>query len=90
MKRFYIIFIGRVQGVGFRWTLVQLTHKYNLTGYCRNMINGNVEAEIQGNEANLEAFIKEVLENRYYIRIDDYSIKSINIVENESNFSVIG
>ena len=88
MKRFYICFVGRVQGVGLRWTLLNLAHKYCLTGYCKNLENGDVEAEIQGNSANLDQFLKEILESRTYIRIDDYSIKSIDIVENESIFDV--
>lgn len=90
MKRFYVVFTGRVQGVGFRWTLINIAHKHNITGFCRNLDNGNVDAEIQGNSDNLDAFLKEVLENRHYIRIDDYFIKPINIVENETIFSVRG
>lgn len=89
MKRFYIVFKGRVQGVGFRWTLCIISQKYNLTGYCRNLLNGDVEVEIQGNSDNIEAFLKEILSNKGYIRIDDYAIKNIDLVEKETNFKVI-
>lgn len=88
MKRFYIVFKGRVQGVGFRWTLINIAQKYNITGFCRNLDNGDVDLEIQGKSDNLDAFLKETLEAKRYIRIDDYSIKSINIVEDERIFDV--
>ena len=82
------MFKGRVQGVGFRWTLVNLAHKYNITGFCRNLDNGDVDAQIQGKSIDLDAFLKEVLQNDRYIRIDDYAIKEIYIVEDETVFDV--
>ncbi|MBO4358768.1 MAG: acylphosphatase, partial [Erysipelotrichaceae bacterium] len=45
MKRYYIVYEGRVQGVGFRWRLAMLADMYNFTGWCRNLYNGNVECE---------------------------------------------
>lgn len=88
MKRFYVLFKGRVQGVGFRWTLVTIAHKYSITGYCKNKENGDVEAQIQGNKDNLDAFMKEILMAKTYIRIDDYAIKEIDIKEDERSFEV--
>lgn len=43
MKRCYIIYSGQVQGVGFRWKIKNLSYKYNLTGYVKNLYDGNVE-----------------------------------------------
>lgn len=88
MKRFHIVFSGRVQGVGFRWTLINIAKKYDLTGFCENLINGDVDVEIQGNADNLDAFLKETLENKRYIRINDYTIKQIDIVTDETVFDV--
>lgn len=88
MKRFYLLFKGQVQGVGFRWTLTNIAHKYDITGFCRNLDNEDVEVEIQGNSDNLDAYLKEVLESKNFIRIDDYSIRQIEIAENETIFDV--
>ena len=88
IKRFYIMFIGQVQGVGFRWTLTNLAHKNNIVGYCRNLNNGNVECEIQGNKNDLDIFLKEVLESKGFIRIDDYLIKQIDTNDDDKYFSV--
>ena len=86
MKRYYIIYKGQVQGVGFRWKLKNLAYKYNLTGYVRNLYDGSVEAEIQGN--GVDEFLKESLEQDFYIDVEDYAYKQIDIIENEKSFSV--
>lgn len=86
MKRYYIIYKGQVQGVGFRWRLMQIAYKYNLTGYVRNLDNGNVETEVQG--FGVDDFLKESLEQDYFIVIDDYSLKEIDLVDNENEYIV--
>ena len=86
MKRYYIVYEGRVQGVGFRFHLYKIATALKLTGYVRNMYNGNVEAEVQGE--NVDAFLKKSLEEDRFIKIYDYSLKSIPLVENEKEFSV--
>ncbi len=86
MKRYYIVYEGIVQGVGFRWKIMTLARKYNLTGYVRNLDNGNVEAEVQGN--GVDEFLKESLSKDRFIRIYDYSVKEIPLSENERVFDV--
>lgn len=87
MKRYYIIYKGQVQGVGFRWKLMQIAHKYNLTGYVVNLDNGDVATEIQG--FGVDEFLKESLEQDYYIVINDYAVKEIELVNNEEAYKVI-
>ena len=86
MKRYYIVYEGRVQGVGFRYHIYKIATALKLTGYVRNMYNGNVEAEVQGE--NVDAFVKKSLEEDRFIKVYDYSIKSLPLVENEKEFSV--
>jgi len=86
MKRYYVVYEGIVQGVGFRGRLMYLARKYKLTGYCRNLSNGDVEAEIQGN--NIDAFIKESINSDGFTQVYNYSLKLINTVENEEGFIV--
>lgn len=87
MKRYYIIYEGRVQGVGFRWRLMNIAHRYGLTGYCRNLDNGNVECEIQGN--GIDEFLRDSLKDDHYVRVDDYSIREMNPVDDEREFRVL-
>lgn len=66
---------------------MQIAHKYNLTGYVKNLSNGNVETEVQG--FGVEEFLKESLEQDYYIVINDYTYKEIDLVNNEETYKVI-
>ena len=50
MSRLEMMFSGRVQKVGFRLEVSELAKVLGLTGYCKNLDNGDVLAEIQGYE----------------------------------------
>ena len=39
---------GRVQGVGFRYTVRNIALRYDVTGYVRNLPDGRVECCIEG------------------------------------------
>lgn len=55
-----VVFRGRVQGVGFRYTTQRIAGRYDLTGYVRNLPNGSVEALLQGTQANVQACMDEI------------------------------
>lgn len=48
---------GRVQGVGYRYTLRDAALARGLTGWVRNRRDGTVEAVLQGERANVEAVV---------------------------------
>ena len=50
--RKHMIFHGRVQGVGFRYTAKYLARSMNLTGWVKNEYDGTVVMEVQGRESN--------------------------------------
>ncbi|MCX6900545.1 MAG: acylphosphatase [Verrucomicrobia bacterium] len=60
LKRSHVIYTGRVQGVGFRYTVRQLAHGFDVVGYVRNLDDGRVEMVIEGEEEELNRFIKHV------------------------------
>lgn len=51
---------GRVQGVGFRFAAKQRAIAYNLSGWVRNLPDGTVELEIEGEPNNIEGFLVEL------------------------------
>ena len=55
-----VIFKGRVQGVGFRYTTQRTAARYDLTGFVRNLPNGSVEALLQGTATNIQACLNEI------------------------------
>ena len=48
---------GRVQGVGFRAALCAVAEARGLSGWVRNRIDGDVEAEVHGAVEDVEALI---------------------------------
>lgn len=55
-QRMTVYYSGRVQGVGFRYTVKSLTPGFEVTGTVRNLPDGRVELVAEGERAELEAF----------------------------------
>ncbi len=59
----HIVFIGRVQGVGFRFTAFHIANRYKLTGFVRNCPDGTVEMLAQGPADDITACIRDIEES---------------------------
>jgi acylphosphatase len=55
-----VFFEGHVQGVGFRWTIRHVAKGFDLTGWVRNLIDGRVEMQVSGEEAEVGAFLDAI------------------------------
>jgi len=51
-----VVYSGRVQGVGFRYTTKTVASGYDVVGTVRNLPNGTVELIVEGSREELEAF----------------------------------
>lgn len=87
MKRYHYNFKGRVQGVGFRFTMQQLASRLELTGWVKNNYDGSVEAEIQGDEYKIQSLI-QALNNDLYIHIESVDKKEMPVDYSSKNFGV--
>jgi acylphosphatase len=59
-----VVFEGRVQGVGFRYTTKNIARGFEVTGWVRNLPDGRVEMEAMSDDADeLDAFVTEIREN---------------------------
>ena len=54
--RLQVLFSGRVQGIGFRYTVKQTALGYEVTGWVKNLADGRVELLVEGERGELEAF----------------------------------
>lgn len=59
-ERVQILYSGRVQGVGFRYTTKSLACGFEVTGTVRNLPDGRVELIVEGSRAELESFRRAV------------------------------
>jgi acylphosphatase len=55
-SRLKVIYSGRVQGVGFRYTTKMTARGFDVTGTVRNRSDGTVELIAEGERSELEAF----------------------------------
>lgn len=60
MKRIHIIYTGRVQGVGFRYTALDTANRYKIKGWVKNLPDGGVEVVGEGDETTLSKFSAEL------------------------------
>ena len=58
--RMHVYFSGRVQGVGFRFTACRLARPLGLTGWVKNLWDGRVEMEVQGDELAISQMIEQI------------------------------
>ena len=57
----HVFFSGRVQGVGFRYTVKRLASGYEVSGWVRNLPDGRVELQAMSVDAEeLEAFLEGI------------------------------
>ncbi|KKQ27706.1 MAG: Acylphosphatase [Candidatus Magasanikbacteria bacterium GW2011_GWC2_37_14] len=49
---------GRVQGVGFRWSVMKKAKSLGLVGYVKNLVNGIVEVLVEGDKEDLKKLLE--------------------------------
>ena len=81
--RKHIIFSGRVQGVGFRYTSCYLARPLGLTGWVKNLWNGDVEMEVQGDPLAIGRFLRNLEQGRF-IHIEHMEAEDIPVIEEGS------
>jgi acylphosphatase len=60
-RRFVIS--GRVQGVGFRWSVRNVAKGFDVTGWVRNLFDGRVQMQVNGEEDEVTAFLEAIKES---------------------------
>ena len=79
---------GEVQGVGFRYRANYAAKGLGLTGFVRNLYDGRVEIEVQGERELISRFLGEINAGSF-IHINDIDSKNIPVVEDEKQFTVL-
>ncbi len=59
-QRREVLYAGRVQGVGFRYTTRSIASRFKVKGYVHNLPNGQVRVLAEGEGAELDRFLATI------------------------------
>ena len=88
IERRHYIFSGSVQGVGFRYRATYAARGLGITGYVKNLYDGRVEMEVQGDRDSITRMVVEI-EGGSFIHIEDMEVKNIPVISDERDFKVV-
>jgi len=84
----HIIVRGMVQGVGFRYFAARRANVLGLTGFARNLYNGDVEIEVEGDRSLVEEFVKDITVGPRAAHVADVKIQWRNTSRKYHTFEV--
>ncbi len=73
MSHLNAIVKGRVQGVGYRFFVLETARRMKLTGFVKNLPNGDVEVQAEGPEEKLKDFVAALKKGPAFARVIDIS-----------------
>lgn len=79
---------GLVQGVGFRYFVYREAKKLELTGYARNLPDGQVEIVADGEKGMVDELIKAVRVGPSYASVAGVSIEELPGDQTYDNFMI--
>lgn len=82
-----IIYRGRVQGVGFRYTVASIARRFPVAGYVKNLRDGTVELVVEAQPAPLEGFLQEIADSLRG-NIEDNSTQRLDAQEPLEGFRI--
>lgn len=90
LVRVNVHYSGRVQGVGFRYTVKSLVTGYDVLGTIRNLPDGRVEVVAEGERAELEEFLQAVQDSGLRRHIQDEDIVWEEAQDKFKGFEIAG
>ena len=87
MKGLRVYYSGRVQGVGFRWTTLQIAKEFEVTGTVRNLRDGRVQLDVCGLE--VQQFLEAIRGSHLAGHIANEVCEEVEFVEAPRGFRII-
>jgi acylphosphatase len=88
MKKIKAIASGRVQGVSYRMYTQQKARQLGVSGYVRNLRNGDVEIVAAGEAAKVDALLKWAESGSPSAMVDNLEVELIDNGEEFKGFEI--
>ncbi|MBC8001555.1 MAG: acylphosphatase [Opitutaceae bacterium] len=88
-SRMVIFYSGRVQGVGFRYSVKVLTMGFDLTGTVRNLPDGRVELIAEGERGELDEFRRAIQDSDVGRFVRDEAVTWSDAISQFRGFEII-
>lgn len=88
MRRVRANITGRVQGVSYRWFTVEQANALRLTGWVRNLADGSVELEAQGDDARVAELLAWCGHGPPAARVTGVTTVDCEVVADERDFEI--
>lgn len=88
MKAIEVFYEGRVQGVGFRYSVRQIAKGFNVTGWVRNLADGRVELQASGESEEVDAFLEGIRQSELASLIRKESANPLTIPPDTHGFEI--
>lgn len=79
---------GRVQGVGFRMFTQQTARKLGLTGWVKNLNNGDVTMEVQGAPETIDELIARLKRGNKFSKVTRMEVQDLDVDKEEKSFAI--
>jgi len=86
-KRVHVFYSGRVQGVGFRFTAESFALDLKIKGWVKNLSDGRVELEAEGEEENLKKFLEKI-KNYFHNYIKNVDLQWLEPIGEYQDFEI--
>ncbi|MBW4663385.1 MAG: acylphosphatase [Chroococcus sp. CMT-3BRIN-NPC107] len=73
--RYHVLVSGKVQGVGYRMSVLQAAQKLSLNGWVRNLSDGRVEAVFEGNISDTKQMVDWCRQGNKMAVVEDIASK---------------
>jgi acylphosphatase len=88
MLSLQVFFEGRVQGVGFRYSIKQIARGFDVIGWVRNLPDGRVELQTEGDAAETRAFLEAIGQSELRALIKNQTETTLSQPLNATGFQI--